>query len=217
MEYHNLFDLLVILFILASAFFAFSRGFFQEIFSLFSWSGALLISYFYSKYLIDYVDKILNNPTLSNLITYLVIFIVSLFLLSFISKKISGLIKYSSVGMIDRSLGFLFGVIRGYILLCLIFFGYNFFFKDVYPKWLEKSKLSYILMKGSIELISIFDKDNQSINSIEKKIIEKSNSLFEKSIDSRLRRDKNDSRIDRGYNEDDRNNLDQLIDNIQDD
>ncbi|MBD75216.1 MAG: hypothetical protein CMM96_07030 [Rickettsiales bacterium] len=217
MEYHNLFDLLVILFILASAFFAFSRGFFQEIFSLFSWSGALLISYFYSKYLIDYVDKILNNPTLSNLLTYLVIFIVSLFLLSFISKKISGLIKYSSVGMIDRSLGFLFGVIRGYILLCLIFFGYNFFFKEVYPKWLEKSKLSYILMKGSIELISIFDKDNQSINSIEKKIIEKSNSLFEKSIDSRLRRDKNDSRIDRGYNEDDRNNLDQLIDNIQDD
>ena len=217
MEYHNLFDLLVILFILASAFFAFSRGFFQEIFSLFSWSGALLISYFYSKYLIDYVDKILNNPTLSNLITYLVIFIVSLFLLSFISKKISGLIKYSSVGMIDRSLGFLFGVIRGYILLCLIFFGYNFFFKEVYPKWLEKSKLSYILMKGSIELISIFDKDNQSINSIEEKIIEKSNSLFEKSIDSRLRRDKNDSRIDRGYNEDDRNNLDQLIDNIQDD
>ena len=217
MEYHNLFDLLVILFILASAFFAFSRGFFQEIFSLFSWSGALLISYFYSKYLIDYVDKILNNPTLSNLITYLVIFIVSLFLLSFISKKISGLIKYSSVGMIDRSLGFLFGVIRGYILLCLMFFGYNFFFNEVYPKWLEKSKLSYILMKGSIELISIFDKDNQSINSIEKKIIEKSNSLFEKSIDSRLRRDKNDSRIDRGYNEDDRNNLDQLIDNIQDD
>ena len=57
MEYHNLFDLLVILFILASAFFAFSRGFFQEIFSLFSWSGALLISYFYSKYLIDYVDN----------------------------------------------------------------------------------------------------------------------------------------------------------------
>ena len=217
MEYHNLFDLLVILFILASAFFAFSRGFFQEIFSLFSWSGALLISYFYSKYLIDYVDKILNNPTLSNLITYLVIFIVSLFLLSFISKKISGLIKYSSVGMIDRSLGFLFGVIRGYILLCLMLFGYNFFFNEVYPKWLEKSKLSYILMKGSIELISIFDKDNQSINSIEKKIIEKSNSLFEKSIDSRLRRDKNDSRIDRGYNEDDRNNLDQLIDNIQDD
>lgn len=217
MEYHNLFDLLVILFILASAFFAFSRGFFQEIFSLFSWSGALLISYFYSKYLIDYVDKILNNPTLSNLITYLVIFIVSLFLLSFISKKISGLIKYSSVGMIDRSLGFLFGVIRGYILLCLMFFGYNFFFNEVYPKWLEKSKLSYILMKGSIELISIFDKDNQSINSIEEKIIEKSNSLFEKSIDSRLRRDKNDSRIDRGYNEDDRNNLDQLIDNIQDD
>ena len=217
MEYHNLFDLLVILFILASAFFAFSRGFFQEIFSLFSWSGALLISYFYSKYLIDYVDKILNNFTLSNLITYLVIFIVSLFLLSFISKKISGLIKYSSVGMIDRSLGFLFGVIRGYILLCLMFFGYNFFFNEVYPKWLEKSKLSYILMKGSIELISIFDKDNQSINSIEEKIIEKSNSLFEKSIDSRLRRDKNDSRIDRGYNEDDRNNLDQLIDNIQDD
>ena len=217
MEYHNLFDLLVILFILASAFFAFSRGFFQEIFSLFSWSGALLISYFYSKYLIDYVDKILNNSTLSNLITYLVIFIVSLFLLSFISKKISGLIKYSSVGMIDRSLGFLFGVIRGYVLLCLMFFCYNFFFNDVYPKWLEKSKLSYILMKGSIELISIFDKDNQSINSIEEKIIEKSNSLFEKSIDSRLRRDKNDSRIDRGYNEDDRNNLDQLIDNIQDD
>ncbi len=216
MEYNNLFDLLVILFILLSAFFAFSRGFFQEIFSLFSWAGALLISSFYSDFLAIYTNQIIKNMFLSKLITYIFIFILSLFILSFISKKLSGTIKYSSVGMIDRSLGFVFGVVRGYILLCLLFFGYNFFFNDTYPKWLEESKLSYILMQGSVKLISMLDKNNQSIDSLEKKIKEKSNSLFEKSIDSRLRRDKNDDEVKKGYKENDRSNLDQLIDNIQD-
>ena len=93
---------------------------------------------------------------------------------------------------------------------------YNFFFNDTYPKWLEESKLSYILMQGSVKLISMLDKNNQSIDSLEKKIKEKSNSLFEKSIDSRLRRDKNDDEVKKGYKENDRSNLDQLIDNIQD-
>lgn len=215
MEYNNLFDLVVILFILISAFFAFSRGFFQEIFSLFSWAGALLISFLYGDFISIYTDKILNNIILSKIITYILVFIVSLFFLSFISKKVSGKIKYSSVGMVDRSLGFLFGVIRGYILLCLLLFGYNFFFKDIHPAWLENSKLSYILMQGSVTLVSIFDKDNESINSLKIKIEEKSNSLFEKSIDSRLRRNKNDEITNKGYPEDERNNLDQLIDNIQ--
>ena len=64
-------------------------------------------------------------------------------------------------------------------------------------------------------MVSIFDKDNESISSLKIKIEEKSNSLFEKSIDSRLRRNKNDEITNKGYPKDERNNLDQLIDNIQ--
>ena len=70
-------------------------------------------------------------------------------------------------------------------------------------------------MQGSVTLVSIFDKDNESISSLKIKIEEKSNSLFEKSIDSRLRRNKNGEITNKGYPEDERNNLDQLIDNIQ--
>ena len=216
MEYYLVFDLVVIIFILISAFFAFSRGFSQEILSLISWGSAFLVSVYCSKFFVIYVNYLISSFFISQIITYFLVFISSLFFLSFLTGKFANSVKKSSVGTLDRSLGFLFGILRGYILLCLCLFAFSSFYNKQIPNWLDDSKMNYLLMYGATKIIYIFDKDNYSARLIENKIKKKSEKLFEKSIDSHLRREKSSTIKEHGYKKSERDTLNNLIENSND-
>ena len=213
MEYNVIFDVSILAFIFLSAILAFSRGFFQEFLSLVSWLGAIILSYYFSKYFVDILEGMIGNLIISKILSYVLVFILCVFTLSYFTSIFSSKIKNSAVGMIDRSLGFFFGIIRGYILLCMGLFAFYFFFNHNHPSWLEKSKMNDLLIQGLIQIIPIFDSENDSIIFLEEKIKKKSNDLFEKSIDSHLRREKNRSNLE-GYGKDERNNLETLIENF---
>lgn len=217
MENHIIFDLSVVVFIFLSAIFSFSRGFSQEILSLISWTSAFFISFIFSENLFFLTRFVVSNIFLSKVITYLLVFILSLFLFSYLTSKFSTSVKRSTVGMLDRSLGFLFGITRGYILLCLCFFIVNSFYMNKIPSWFDKSKMNYLLMYGSVKIISFFDKENQSASLLNDKIKKKSEKLFEKSIDSHLRREEKLNLIDKGYEKKDRDELEYLIENMNND
>lgn len=214
MEYNLIFDLSVLAFIVLSAVLAFSRGFFQEVLSLVSWLGAFLIAYYFSNRFVGTINLLINNFLISKILSFIVIFILCVFFLSYLTSKISSKIKNSSVGMIDRSLGFFFGILRGYVLLCMGLFAFYFFFNQKYPSWLEKSKMNDLIIQGLIKTVPIFDSKNDSIIFLEEKIKKKSKDLFEKSIDSHLRRENNKSK-QQGYGNEDRNNLETLIENFE--
>ena len=116
----------------------------------------------------------------------------------------------------DRSLGFLFGILRGYILLCLCLFAFSSFYNKQIPDWLDDSKMNYLLMYGATKIIYVFDKDNDSARLIENKIKKKSEKLFEKSIDSHLRREKSSIIKEHGYKKSERDTLNNLIENSND-
>ncbi len=217
MENNLIFDVSIIFFILISALFAFSRGFSQEILSLFSWVSSFFISFFFAKFFVDYINYLINNFFISKVSSYILVFIISLFILSYATSKFSYTVKKSSVGAIDRSLGFFFGVARGYILLCLILFTISNFYFEKLPKWLDESKMNYLLMYGATKIVYFFDKDNFSAKVLEDKIRTKSEKLFEKSIDSHLRREQKSDTNDEGYKKSDRENLDYLIENSNND
>ena len=214
MESNLVFDFIIIAFIFFSAVFAFSRGFSQEIFSLISWASAFFISYFFSHYFLPLTNAFISNLLISKLITYFSVFIFFLFFFSFLTKKFSNSIKKSTVGMLDRSLGFIFGILRGYVLISLIFFAFMTFYSEKGPKWLENSKMNYLLMVGSVKIVSLFDKENISAKVLENKISKKSKRLFEKSIDSHIRREKGAELLE-GYKKNERENLELLIENIE--
>ena len=214
MESYLIFDISVIIFVFLSAIFSFTRGFSQETLSLFSWTSAFFISYFSADFFSTFTKIIITNELVANITTYLIIFIISLFFLSFLTNKFSSSIKKSSVGMIDRSLGFIFGILRGYILLCLFYFAFSKLYNDQIPNWLEKSKMNYLIMHGTFEIVYFFDKENKSAQAIENKLKNKSDSLFEKSINSHLRREKK-SEINKGYDKEDRDSLNYLFENIE--
>mgnify|MGYP003689219007 CR=1 FL=1 len=217
MESHLIFDISIIFFILISAVFSFTRGFSQEVLSLISWVSAFFISYIFSDHLIIHVDKVINNLVISKIFTYLLVFIFSLFFLSFFTSRFSSSVKRSSVGMLDRSLGFAFGIARGYILLALCLHLFNSFYSDKNPNWLESSKMNDLLRYGSIKIISLFDKNNNAIKDVENQLNKKSEELFEKSIDSYLRREKKLNSENEGYKKRDRDSLEFLIESTEND
>ena len=106
-----MFDIIILSIILISAFFAFFRGISLEILSISGWAIAFLGSYIYGNNLVNFINKFINNIFISNIASYTIFFLVIFILFSFITRKFSNYIKDSYVGLLDKSLGFIFGIL----------------------------------------------------------------------------------------------------------
>ena len=66
------------------------------------------------------------------------IFLTTLVIVSIITVKISDLILDSRIGALDRSLGFLFGAGRGFLLCAIAFVFFSFLVPEKsYPTWVQ--------------------------------------------------------------------------------
>ena len=213
MENYLIFDLCILIFILFSAFFAFLRGFTQEFFSLFSWIGSFVGSYFFGNLFINSINKLIGNLIISTISAYLIVFIFLLFIFSFITKRFSQTIKSSDVGMVDRTLGFMFGVLRGYFIVSLCLFSFNYFYDGDKIEWVENSKVNFVVLITNSKILDLANKNNDYSKKIKEEIKKKSDFLFEKSVDSHLKLRNPSDKNENLYNEKDRENLDYLIEN----
>ena len=100
----------------------FIKGFSAEIISLIIWLSAiyLTLNYFYLP--VNYIESYISSPDISMILTYIFIFIFT-FIVSAISgfciSKFVNILGYYSF---DKSLGFLFGIIKGLAFFVLITF-----------------------------------------------------------------------------------------------
>ena len=122
-----MFDIIILLIVLISACFAFFRGFTLELLSVSGWILSFSASYIYGNSLVNSFNKFINNILISTGTSYLVIFLVVFIVFSFFTRKFSIYIKDSYVGLIDKSLGFIFGMLRGYLIISLSFFCFDYF------------------------------------------------------------------------------------------
>ena len=70
----------------------------------------------------------------------IIIFIIALILLSLITIKIADLIVDSRVGALDRTLGFIFGAARGFLLVTVITLFAEFLISEQVPGWVTNAK-----------------------------------------------------------------------------
>lgn len=204
-------DLIIIILIFISAFFAFIRGFSLEILSLSGWIFSIGISYLYGGIASNQINQLLDNFLISTVISYVFSFIILLIIFSFLTKNVSSLIKNSFAGILDRSLGFFYGLLRGYLLICFCFFCFDYFYSGSKPIFLEASKLVPIIKISNKEIFNIMEVDNEYSKNLRKEIEQKSNFLFKKSIDSKLKFREKD--MDNSYNEKNKKDLENIINN----
>jgi membrane protein required for colicin V production len=117
----NLADWFILIVLIASGIIAFARGFTKEFLSLFLWITAFIAAISLEYLATPKINQFIGNEEISKIISYIVVFIIFIFIGGIVIKFISKLIKWSGASGFDRFLGVLFGLIRGLIVLFVIF------------------------------------------------------------------------------------------------
>ena len=116
-------DYTVLGIIALSGVFALMRGFVREVLSLGAWAGAYFAAAKLYPYFEPNVHHYIKNPTVVTAVSALGIFIFVLVVLTLLGTLISGFVKGTKLTSVDRSLGFLFGLMRGALVVSLVYLG----------------------------------------------------------------------------------------------
>ena len=161
----NVIDLSVLGILVLSGVLAFFRGFVREIFSLGTWTGAAALAVFLYPIAKPWVAQHfgLKNEMAVDAASALGLFCASLIVLIPIGNLCAGLVKGDTLTAIDRSLGFVFGLVRGALILCILYLGMTFLWSDPakLPNWLAEAKTRPILTMGAEAIRSFVPKDKQ--------------------------------------------------------
>jgi len=115
------FDYFVIGIIILSGFTSFFRGFIQESLSLLLWIIAFAASMFLDVYLDPYFLDYIQNPEIRRILIIVLVFVSIIFFGGFLVKAIRSLAHWSGMNGLDRLLGILFGLLRGMVLIVVIY------------------------------------------------------------------------------------------------
>lgn len=118
----NMVDFVILGLLLVSAFIGIARGFTREVLGIGSWVGALFAAIYGLVYARPFISAYIHNTFVADVVSGLVIFVIALFILGSISRHISKGVKGSVLGGLDRSLGFIFGVARGGVVVVIAYF-----------------------------------------------------------------------------------------------
>lgn len=135
-------DILVLTVLLLSGLLAFARGFVREALSIAAWVGAAVVTVFALPHASPLLRDLIDNELVADFIAGVLIFILALVALSVGGHFATRAIRDSALNMLDRSLGLVFGLLRGVILISL---GYMLFIWLVpddgdHPDWFSEAR-----------------------------------------------------------------------------
>jgi membrane protein required for colicin V production len=117
----NTIDAIVIGIIAISTLIAFLRGFVREMLTVGSWIGAALVTLYGFPLIQPKFEHWIASRLAADIIGALTLFLLTLILLSLLSHAIARFVRGSALTAVDRSLGLLFGLVRGAILVSLAY------------------------------------------------------------------------------------------------
>ncbi|MEI6598724.1 MAG: CvpA family protein, partial [bacterium] len=132
----TLLDILLLVVMLISGLLAMIRGFMREILSIGAWGIAALVTLYSFAKVLPIAEGYVSSKTVATGITVGSIFLLTLLIVSIITVRISDMILDSRVGALDRTLGFLFGLGRGLIIVVVAFLFFAWLVPDrSQPEW----------------------------------------------------------------------------------
>lgn len=168
----NLFDLCVLGVLLLSAVLAFFRGFVREILSLGAWVGAAIVTIYFFPSVAEQLQPKFKNAVVAAGFATLGIYVAALIGFSILNMLILKFVKSGSdVGLLDNSLGLIFGLFRGALLIGIGFFLMTMVLpEDDYPVWVKRSASLPYVEKAAIMVARVSPEYLSDISSLRKKI-----------------------------------------------
>ncbi|OGV26574.1 MAG: hypothetical protein A3F18_06265 [Legionellales bacterium RIFCSPHIGHO2_12_FULL_37_14] len=96
------------------------RGFFKELISLMAWILAICLAIKYTAAIAYHLSGFIADNTLRNVISFIGIIVVTLFLGMFVNVVLGLLLQHSGLRVSDRVIGLGFGFARGVVIVALI-------------------------------------------------------------------------------------------------
>jgi membrane protein required for colicin V production len=145
--------------VLISAILATARGLTREVLSLATWAGSAAIAIWMWQYHPEIARGFIQEEMVADVATVVVTFIVALIVLHLITMRIADFVVDSKIGPLDRSLGFVFGVLRGILIaVVLVIFG-TWLFSSRLPPWAAEAKSLPFLTSLGDNLIAALPAD----------------------------------------------------------
>ncbi len=215
-------DIAVFVILLLSGLLALSRGFVHEVLSIGSWVGAAFVALYGFAYARPYARDLIASEFIADLVAGAGLFIVALIILTIITKLIAEQVQGSALNPLDRSLGFAFGLLRGVIIVCLLYGAISWLMPPAkQPGWMRDAKTMPLIEQGTAFLKGLIPSDaaEKLANEAEAQRDKANNAIelqktFEKILTPDAKSDTTPS-DPQGYDKQERRDLDRLIRNAQ--
>ena len=137
----NIADVIIVVLLLGSGILALSRGFVKEALSIAGWVLAAFVAQTWFPDIQPLIQRYVDQALIAGAISFVVLFVLVLIVASYLSSAISRRVRNSEIGVLDHSLGFLFGLLRGAFVIALAYLVLvQFVPATAHPEWLRTAR-----------------------------------------------------------------------------
>jgi membrane protein required for colicin V production len=151
----SILDLVVIGVIVISALLAAVRGFTREVLAIVAWVTAAAAAWVLHPLILPRIKEHVSNPNIALAIAIGGVFVVVLLVVSIVTVKLSDFILDSRIGALDRTLGFLFGAARGFLICVIGWAGLAWLVQGKMPDWAVSARARPALESSASSLIAM--------------------------------------------------------------
>ena len=153
-------DLGILAIILVSALLSMMRGFTREVLAIGSWAAAAAAACYFYPVVLPYAKPYIHKDIVAQAVSAAAVFFATLIVVSLLTVRLSDAILDSKIGALDRSLGFLFGAARGFLLGVIAFSIFNWLVAEKQqPEWVQTAKTRPALVDTANWIIALLPDD----------------------------------------------------------
>ena len=150
-------DYAYIIVLLASTVWATIRGGVYETIATLSWVAAAIAARFASPWLDGVFQtwfKLPDSTVVTLVASYFLVFFVILLLVGFVNQKLRDRIQESMMNVTDHTLGVIFGIIRGVVVMGIVYWIALWYYSDIphMPSWIENARTRPVMQLTAVTL-----------------------------------------------------------------
>jgi membrane protein required for colicin V production len=153
-------DLVLLVVMLISALLAMVRGFLREVLSIAAWVFAAFATVWLFPKALPIARQYIAQELVATAVVVAGLFLITLILVSMVTIKISDMVLDSRIGALDRTLGFVFGLGRGLLIVVVAFLFFAWLVPERgHPDWVRNAKSKVVLQSTGQWLMSLLPQD----------------------------------------------------------
>ena len=146
----NPIDMTVIVIMIIFGIASYMRGFTASALTLAAWGGAFMITSTFAPLLIPDIYEIVQPEIMAYIMTYTIMFAMSLLILKILAGMIGRMVKSSDIGSLDSAMGLLFGLFTGmFVISALYMLTTPFISEKNQPDWFQEAKSRPLIQYGA--------------------------------------------------------------------